>query len=371
MSETQNPAGEDMSSILIEQSDRLLERHMSDDVFQRAESGEWLADEWAAMQEAGLTLAMVAEEDGGIGLDGWSAARLIRLLGYHACPLPVGETMIAAAAWTAAGGELVDEAPLAIVTGLELTASRQGESYVLSGKSDDVAFAANAGNLLVEATLEGKRALFLLPAGSFDLHSRRNVAGEPRAAIDLAGVTVPADRMRLSREGGAGLRDLGAFLRAQQMIGAIERTLQSAIRHASERRQFGRALSQFQAIQHLLAEAEGHRAAAAAAGQFAAYALGDEGFDFAVAVAKARVGEAAGKVAAISHQVHGAMGFTREHGLHRYTRRLWAWRDEFGNEAFWQEKLGKAALACGGARLWPALVAQQEHALSHRGAIAP
>ena len=48
-----------------------------------------------------------------------------------------------------------------------------------------------------------------------------------------------------------------------------------------------------------------------------------------------RVGEAAGDGAAIAHQVHGAMGFTYEHSLHHFTRRLWAWREEFGNESFW------------------------------------
>ena len=74
-------------------------------------------------------------------------------------------------------------------------------------------------------------------------------------------------------------------------------------------------------------------------------------FGFAVAVAKARVGEAAGKIVAVVHQVHGAMGFTREHPLHRSTRRLWAWRDEFGGEATWQKRLGAAALAAGGEAL--------------------
>ena len=44
-------------------------------------------------------------------------------------------------------------------------------------------------------------------------------------------------------------------------------------------------------------------------------------------------GEAAGIGAAIAHQMHGAIGFTQEHQLHYLTRRLWSWRDEFGNEA--------------------------------------
>ena len=72
-----------------------------------------------------------------------------------------------------------------------------------------------------------------------------------------------------------------------------------------------------------------------------------------MAVAKARAGEAAGRAAEIAHQVHGAMGFTHEHALHQSTRRLWSWRDEFGNESFWQQRLGRAVAAAGAAALWP------------------
>jgi acyl-CoA dehydrogenase len=88
----------------------------------------------------------------------------------------------------------------------------------------------------------------------------------------------------------------------------------------------------------------------------AAEAYRTPGFDFAVAVAKARAGEAAGKVAEVVHQVHGAMGFTQEHPLHFATRRLWSWRDEFGNEAYWQERIGRLVCARGGDALWPLLV---------------
>ena len=73
------------------------------------------------------------------------------------------------------------------------------------------------------------------------------------------------------------------------------------------------------------------------------------------AAAKARCGEAAGRVATICHQVHGAIGYTREHHLHRATRRLWRGRDAFGGERYWQEKLGAAALTARGEGLWPLL----------------
>ena len=59
--------------------------------------------------------------------------------------------------------------------------------------------------------------------------------------------------------------------------------------------------------------------------------------------------------AAIAHQVHGAIGFTHEHSLHFATRRLWAWREEFGADAWWAERLGQAAIAAGAAGFWPAL----------------
>jgi acyl-CoA dehydrogenase len=106
----------------------------------------------------------------------------------------------------------------------------------------------------------------------------------------------------------------------------------------------------------MLAEAAGHVAAATASADLAAACWGDARFVLATAIAKARCGEAAGHVAAICHQIHGAMGFTQEHPLHRATRRLWSWRDEFGSDAVWQERIGRAVCAGGGAALWPLLV---------------
>jgi len=74
--------------------------------------------------------------------------------------------------------------------------------------------------------------------------------------------------------------------------------------------------------------------------------------------AKIRAGEAAGKVAEIAHQVHGAIGFTHEHSLHRLTPRLWSWRDEFGTESHWSRELGRAVLASGADALWPTITAE-------------
>jgi alkylation response protein AidB-like acyl-CoA dehydrogenase len=72
-------------------------------------------------------------------------------------------------------------------------------------------------------------------------------------------------------------------------------------------------------------------------------------------MAKIRTGEAAALVCRTAHQVHGAVGFTREHRLHRLSRRAWAWRDEHGSEEEWAAWLGSETAGKGAAALWPDL----------------
>lgn len=72
-----------------------------------------------------------------------------------------------------------------------------------------------------------------------------------------------------------------------------------------------------------------------------------------VAAGKARASEGAGAVARIAHQLHGAIGLTSEHVLRLATTRLWAWRDEYGNEATWHDELAVRALHTDAERLWP------------------
>jgi alkylation response protein AidB-like acyl-CoA dehydrogenase len=121
--------------------------------------------------------------------------------------------------------------------------------------------------------------------------------------------------------------------------------------------QFGRPIAKFQAIQQQLALLAEQAAAASVAVESAASAVAAArpSASLAIAAAKIRAGEAAGKVAEIAHQVHGAIGFTHEHSLHRLTRRLWSWRDEFGTESQWSLDLGKEVMAAGADALWPTI----------------
>jgi alkylation response protein AidB-like acyl-CoA dehydrogenase len=199
--------------------------------------------------------------------------------------------------------------------------------------------------------------------GSFRATPRAVDMGGERADLAFAGA-IPVELAEAPAGWHADTPMLvGAAIRAVQMTGALESLLALSVRYAGERAQFGRPLAKFQAIQHNLARLAGEVAAALAASGSAADALTrGEGFSEAlfleIAAAKIRVGEAAATGAAIAHQVHGAIGWTAEHILQRYTRRLWGWRDDFGAESHWAALLGDMVTEAGADALWPLIAAR-------------
>ena len=115
----------------------------------------------------------------------------------------------------------------------------------------------------------------------------------------------------------------------------------------------------FQAVQQQLAVMAGQVAAAGAAADAGIEALVAATIpamqEFLIAIAKTRVGDAATLASEIAHQVHGAIGFTKEYSLQLSTRRLWSWRDEFGGDTEWAAQVGAYVCARGADALWPTL----------------
>jgi acyl-CoA dehydrogenase len=355
----------EMSNILLDQADRLFRQHADKDVLAAADRGEWPATLWQAVEEAGLPLALVPEAAGGIGLEITDVAQLVRRSAYHTLPLPLPETIIANALWAEAGGETVaGSLTLAPTNGVDrVTIRRTGDNFALEGSARRVPWGLRTDHVLIFAReYGGQNYLCLVPRRSISAGNKptRNIAYEPRETLQFDSVMLAVDAVRpapTSLEADGFLLP-GALVRVQQMIGGMERCLDFALAYANERVQFGRPIAKFQAIQHMLAIAAGHFAAATAAADSSAEAYGTSGFGLSVAIAKARCGEAAGQVAAVCHQVHAAMGFTQEHPLHFASRRLWSWRDEFGSEAIWQERIGRMVCTQGGEALWTMLVEQ-------------
>jgi len=142
---------------------------------------------------------------------------------------------------------------------------------------------------------------------------------------------------------GAG-KALAATITAGLMAGAMEALQATTIDYASTRKQFGREISKFQAIQHQIAVMAQEVMAARMAAQAAFVGAPLEVSPLRAAAAKARAGQAAQQVAAIAHAVHGAIGMTQEHHLHKLTGALHAWRLAHGGETYWARELGRWAL---------------------------
>jgi acyl-CoA dehydrogenase len=148
-----------------------------------------------------------------------------------------------------------------------------------------------------------------------------------------------------------------ALARVAQMAGALDAALAMSVGYVNERQQFGRPLAKFQAVQQSLASFACEAAAANCAAMGAAQAMIRGSAPFEIAAAKLRANRAVGVGTALAHQVHGAIGFTEEYALHPLTRRLWAWRSEFGGDSHWSAVLGAPIVAAGGDRFWADLTA--------------
>jgi alkylation response protein AidB-like acyl-CoA dehydrogenase len=146
-----------------------------------------------------------------------------------------------------------------------------------------------------------------------------------------------------------------ALARAGQMAGAITGALNLSIEYTRQRQQFGKPLAAFQAIQQQLAVLAEEAAASRAAASAAARAADRGDAKFEIASAKLRANIAAGQAASIAHQVHGAIGFTKEYDLQKFTRRLWVWRSEYGNDRHWADEIGRLAASRGADGFWPGL----------------
>jgi acyl-CoA dehydrogenase len=342
--------------LILETAERLFGDHCVPEAMREADAGEIPGALWRALEEAGFTRALVPAEAGGAGLELGDALSLLIPAGRHALPAPLAETLLASWLLTAAGVRVPDGmltvAPWRAAA--RVSARRDGSSWRLDGTATRVPWARHCEMIAVLAEADGERVVALVAAADCRITAGRNVAGEARDEVDFAGVT--ARHAGASQVAAVELQALGAVMRSAQMAGALQRILAITVQYAQERVQFGRPIGRFQAVQQNLAVLAGQAAAATAAAQAAIEAAGNLD-SLAIACAKVRAGEAAGIGAAIAHQIHGAIGFTQEYHLHRSTRRLWAWRDEFGNEAWWSRRIGARLAAAGADRLWQTLTA--------------
>ena len=319
--------------------------------------GGWKAPLWQALTESGLPLAWVPEDCNGSGASLAEGFSVLSSAGRFAVAVPLAETMLA--------GWLLAQARIASPEGMMTVAPASPRDRItlnadgtLTGRARGVPFAKAARHIAVLASDAKGASIALVDAVSLRIEEGLNLANDASDIVTFTNTTPIAVKPAPKGFDQTTLMLMGGVARSLQIAGALESMLDISVRYSNERVAFEKKISKFQAVQHNLAKLAGESAAALAAATSAADAIANStGFDdevFLEAVAaKIRCSEAAEKGAAIAHQVHGAIGFTIEHILHRYTLRALAWRDDFGSESYWAVQLGNMVAARGADELWP------------------
>jgi alkylation response protein AidB-like acyl-CoA dehydrogenase len=287
---------------------------------------------------------------------------VLRAAGRAALSVPLAETMLAG--WLLAQGGIASPArAMSVAPSHPLDRIAIGSDGRLQGSARRIPFASDAACLAVLAEGPDGASIALAETEACQLRPARNLAGEPGDRVDFSGVVPIAVAKAPAGFSADTLLLMGAAVRAQQVAGALEAMLAISVRYATERVAFEKPIGKFQAIQHALARLGGEVAAAVSAACSAADTVAADGLHgeaglLEVAAAKIRCGEAAAEGAAIAHQVHGAIGFTDEHVLHRLSLRALSWRDDFGNESYWAVKLGEFIASRGADDLWPLIASR-------------
>ena len=347
----------EVENIVVATAEKIFVDLADPQTINRDKKGGWKAPLWQALTQAGLPLSWVSEQYGGSGASLAEGFGVLGAAGRFALAVPLAETMLA--------GWLLSQATITSPEGAMTVAPAGpkdrvtvGADGTLSGRARGIPFAADAEHIAVLASGNGGLSIALVEAGACRIEAGLNLGGDGNDTVTFSQVQPLAIQPAPKGFVQPTLMLMGGVVRSLQIAGALESMLDISVRYSNERVAFEKKISKFQAVQHNLAKLAGESAAALAAATSAADAIANcKTFDEAVfleaASAKIRCSEAAEKGGAIAHQVHGAIGFTIEHILYRYSLRALAWRDDFGSESYWAVELGKMIAARGADELWP------------------
>ena len=344
-------------NIVAETAERIFADLADAQTVNNDKKGGWKAPLWQALTEAGLPLSWVPEDCGGSGASMAEGFSVLSSAGRFAIAMPLAETMLAG--WLLAQSKIASpEGPMTVAPVGPKDRIALNADGTLSGRARGVPFAKDAKHIAVLAQGTGGLSIALVEAAKCRIEAGLNLASDANDTVTFNNVSPIAIKPAPKGFDQARLMLMGGVARSLQIAGALESMLDISVRYSNERVAFEKKISKFQAVQHNLAKLAGESAAALAAATSAADTLANStSFDDAAfleaAAAKIRCSEAAEKGSAIAHQVHGAIGFTIEHILHRYTLRALAWRDDFGSESYWAVELGKMVAARGADELWP------------------
>ena len=319
---------------------------------------------WREVSELGWLGLMVSKSYGGSGMEMSDMAVLLTEWGSALAPGPFVESAVVSASAIAQFGTEAQKQEwlLGIATGQIITvpaligsdgssnlsaigakASETSHGWVLSGTARFVPYGNSADLVFIPAETGASVSVFAVPIksaeGTVNFERLKMASGAPAYDIEMDEVAVYSGSV-LGEIGGADevvkyMTTFGAAARACQMVGAGSAVTDRTIAYVKDRQQFGRPIGSFQVIQHYMADMATKVKSAKHLANRAAWALSA---DVDGAKASRIVSQAKWSANTLmhdlvwkAHQSHGAVGFTWDHDLHLYTRRIVSWRADYGD----------------------------------------
>ena len=327
-------------------------------------------DLWKAFGEMGFAGVIIPEEHGGSALGAVEAGIVAESLGRTLTPSPFFGTGILSArilidggssdqqaAWLpriAAGEAIlslaVDEGPKHQPSRIATTAERSGNGFKLNGAKGFVLDGHIADALIVAAKTDDGLSLFLVDPKTAGVEIERTVMVDAHNAARITLTDVQVDADALIGEAGAGeavlegALNLGRACVAACLTGAGDQAFATTVEYLKTRKQFGKLIGEFQALQHRAAHlfTELELAKAATLGALQRLDAGAPKADLAVSVAKAKAGRVAELAVQEAVQMHGGVGMTDEFDVGLFMKRVRVLNELLGDAGFHAEKLAKA-----------------------------
>lgn len=335
--------------VVLTTLDRLFKESWGPQDIEHTLKGLWPAHFWDKLEESGF-LDILLE---GPLVEEFLA--LLRLSGRFGVLAPIQDTVLGRLALHRLGLQ-APKGPLGLLwlkPGLKATL-KKGKPPTLYGMSPHVPFGRHLGKALVFHQDSDSWIVGLLDIGNCNLEEAQGLSGAPNDTLWLGGVSLEPS-WKLSSEQAKemqGLFSLGRLGSLATMAGAMERMLEMSLDYTKERIQFGRPIAKFQAIQHMLAQMAEEVLGALSALTGASQAYGSESFERELGAAQIFSFKASTRVYDMAHQVHGAIGFTDEYPLGRFTRLLLEHQQRLSLTEKASLRLGRQAIDHADRELW-------------------
>lgn len=311
---------------------------------------------WQKLAEQGFTGIIFPEEHGGMGLGIVELILLMEEAGYALLPGPLFSTVIAGAVLHACGSEAQRQKYISRICSGQARATLAFLEESASWNARDLQTSAVEGKLMGSKLFVPDAAIadFLLvatAAGVFLVESKApGMKIAPMKGMDLTRKiysvelnNTPAEKLPGSSAGLGRALDIATAALAAEMTGGMQRVLETTVAYAKTRKQFGKPIGIFQAVQHMCADMYLETESARSAAYYSAWALEENAPEAAtsVSIAKMYASDAARTVGNRGIQVHGGMGFTWENDIHLYYRRAKASETMLGDGAFHRERIAR------------------------------